>query len=35
MPYAKLFLKEQFCFMRELTYETQSFSLEIHYQLGV
>lgn len=35
MPYAKLFLKEQFCFMRELTYETQGFSLEIHYQLGV
>lgn len=35
MPYAKLCLKEQFYFMRELTYETQGLSLEIHYPLGI
>lgn len=35
MPYARLCLKERFCFVRELTYETQGFSFEILYQLGI
>lgn len=35
MPYARLCLKERFCFVRELAYETQGFSFEILYQLGI